>query len=159
MPKQKPTKLSDHFFLYEFVASPTAEKNNIANIPEPEHIKNMMALCGIILEPARDVLQDSIRITSGYRSVEYNAFIGGAGTSQHCKGEAVDCVSSDNSKLFFAIVNSAKTYDQLIWEFGDDYAPSWVHVSYKIDGDNRHQTLKAIKEDGKTKYLPFYDEV
>ena len=43
-------------------------------------------------------------------------------------------------------------YDQMIWEFGDDKNPNWVHVSYVNDEDNRNRCLKAYKEKGKTKY-------
>jgi 3-keto-L-gulonate-6-phosphate decarboxylase len=44
-------------------------------------------------------------------------------------------------------------FDQLIWEFGTDDGPDWVHVSY-VDGDsNRKRCLRAIKENGKTKYI------
>jgi hypothetical protein len=42
-------------------------------------------------------------------------------------------------------------FDQIIWEFGDDKNPDWVHVSYKSTG-NRKQLLKAVKASGKTQY-------
>lgn len=159
MSKLKPTKLSDNFYLYEFIVSPTAERNNILNVPDPGHIKNMMALCGVILEPARFIIHSSIRITSGYRSKDLNRKLNGSPKSQHCFGQAADCVSEDNSKLFYAIYNNVPDYDQLIWEFGDDYAPSWVHVSYKAEGDNRRQTLKAVRHEDGVKYYPFLEEL
>jgi len=43
-------------------------------------------------------------------------------------------------------------FDQLIWEFGTDMNPNWIHVSYVNDEDNRNKCLKAHKENGKTKY-------
>ena len=43
-------------------------------------------------------------------------------------------------------------FDQLIWEEGDDQSPAWVHVSYSAK-QNRNQVLKAVKENGKTKYI------
>ena len=43
-------------------------------------------------------------------------------------------------------------YDQIIWEFGDDKNPAWVHVSYVSEEKNRHRCLQAYKENGKTKY-------
>ena len=43
-------------------------------------------------------------------------------------------------------------YDQLIWEFGNDKNPDWVHVSYSKD-KNRKQRLKAVKNNGKTSYV------
>ena len=43
-------------------------------------------------------------------------------------------------------------FDQMIWEFGDDTNPNWVHVSYTGIITNRNRCLKAYKENGKTKY-------
>jgi hypothetical protein len=39
----------------------------------------------------------------------------------------------------------------MIWEFGTDTAPDWVHVSYN-KGKNRKQVLRAKKINGKTVY-------
>ena len=44
-------------------------------------------------------------------------------------------------------------FDQMIWEFGDDKNPNWVHVSYVSEDKNRNRCLKAYREDGKTKYM------
>ena len=44
-------------------------------------------------------------------------------------------------------------FDQIIWEFGDDDNPDWVHVSYVASKDNRNRCLKAYRENGKTKYM------
>jgi len=43
-------------------------------------------------------------------------------------------------------------FDQIIWEFGDDDNPDWVHVSYVSEDDNRRRCLQAYKENNKTKY-------
>jgi hypothetical protein len=45
-------------------------------------------------------------------------------------------------------------FDQLIWEFGTDKEPAWIHVSY-VYSRNRKQVLTAVKLHGKTKYLSF----
>ena len=34
-------------------------------------------------------------------------------------------------------------FDQLIWEFGTDLEPAWVHVSIKKDGKNRKQIIRV----------------
>jgi D-alanyl-D-alanine dipeptidase len=92
-----------------------------------------------------------IKISSGYRSPELNKLIGGAKASQHNVGEAVDIdLDGKNGELFSYIVNNLD-FDQIIWEFGDDTNPDWVHVSYKSTG-NRKQLLKAVKASGKTQY-------
>jgi hypothetical protein len=41
----------------------------------------------------------------------------------------------------------------LIWEFGTDKNPDWVHVSYESTGKQRKQKLKAVKTNGKTSYV------
>ena len=43
-------------------------------------------------------------------------------------------------------------YDQMIWEFGTDENPSWVHISYVDADSNRNRCLKAYKKNGKTRY-------
>jgi hypothetical protein len=40
----------------------------------------------------------------------------------------------------------------MIWEFGTDKNPDWVHVSFSKT-KNRKQILKAIKSNGKTSYV------
>ena len=43
-------------------------------------------------------------------------------------------------------------FDQIIWEFGDDDNPNWVHVSYVSEEDNRRRCLRAHKSNNKTVY-------
>ena len=43
-------------------------------------------------------------------------------------------------------------FDQLIWEFGDDKNPNWVHVSFVSEDKNRNRCLMAYKENGRTRY-------
>ncbi len=43
-------------------------------------------------------------------------------------------------------------FDQMIWEFGTDENPNWVHVSYVSPEKNRKRCLKAFKDGKKTKY-------
>ena len=58
-----------------------------------------------------------------------------------------------NAEIFEYIKQNI-TFDQMIWEFGNDSQPDWVHVSYKVKG-NRGQILKAKKINGATRYLAF----
>ena len=53
--------------------------------------------------------------------------------------------------MLFDYIRLNVDFDQMIWEFGDDVNPAWVHVSYKVSG-NKKQILKAVKIDGKTEY-------
>ena len=55
----------------------------------------------------------------------------------------------------FHYIKDNLSFDNLIWEFGDDGNPAWVHVSYVSDDQNRQKVLKAVKESGKTIYKIF----
>ena len=60
-----------------------------------------------------------------------------------------------SNKEIFNFIKEKLSFDQLIWEFGTEQNPDWVHVSYNANGNQRKQVLKAIKENGKTKYIPY----
>ncbi len=82
----------------------------------------------------------------------------GASSSQHCTGEAIDIDMDGTSVTNAAIFNYIKDnleFDQLIWEFGTDTNPDWVHVSYESTGKQRKQILKAVKQ-GKTTVYRVY---
>jgi hypothetical protein len=151
-------KLSQHLDLSEVTRSESAKRNGISNMPTPDHIANFKLLAEKIFEPIREHFGVPIHISSGYRSKELNAKIGGSATSQHCKGQAID-IDMDgstngvsNADVFNYIKNNLP-FDQLIWEFGNDNNPDWVHVSY--DAKQRGQILKAYKLKGQTKYLTY----
>jgi len=42
-------------------------------------------------------------------------------------------------------------FDQMIWEFGTDENPNWVHVSFVNEGENRNRCLKAYRKEGSRK--------
>lgn len=132
-------KLSRNFELKEFTESPTAKALGIENVPNNEHVENLKLLCEQILQPARDWFDEQIKINSGYRTIELNKAINGAKKSQHLEGKAADITCSDN-KLLFEFMRGLD-FDQLIWEFGNDEQPKWIHVSYN-GAKNRKQVLK-----------------
>ena len=149
-------KLSTHLDLSEVIRSDSAKRNGISNMPTEEHIANFMLLAEKIFEPVREHFGVPIRISSGYRSKELNAKIGGSATSQHCKGQAVDIDMDGTSltnKQVFDYIKDNLPFDQLIWEFGNEDNCDWVHVSYVPNG--RKQILKAFKMNGATKYFPY----
>jgi len=153
-------KLSEHLDLSEVVRSESAKRKGISNMPTPEHIVNFKLLAEKVFEPIRNHFRCPIHISSGYRSKELNAAIGGSATSQHCSGEAID-IDMDgspngvsNADVFNYIKNNL-AFDQLIWEFGSDSNPDWVHVSYESSGKQRKQILKAKRVNGKTTYTPY----
>lgn len=152
-------QLSKHLSLAEVTRSDSAKRNGISNQPTAEHLENFKKLAVNIFEPIREHFGVPILISSGYRSKELNAAIGGSATSQHCQGEAID-IDMDGSGTIsnadvFNYIKDELNFDQLIWEFGTDKNPDWVHVSYESTGKQRKQILKAVKVGGKTLYKPY----
>ena len=149
------TKISKHVSYKEATRSITAKRLGIDNAPTEEHANNMIILAENIFEPLRSHVGKPICINSMYRSEALNKAVGGSMTSQHCKGQAMDIDdkygNATNAEMFNYIKNNLD-FDQMIWEFGDDKNPNWVHVSYVNEIDNRNRCLKAYKENGKTKY-------
>ena len=144
-------KLSDNFTLAEMTKSSTAKRLGIDNTPNPQQLENLVELCHKVLQPLRDAI-GPINISSGLRVPELNKAVGGSATSQHCamNGAAADIDVQDNKEVFDFIKNNLQ-FDQLIWEFGDDSNPAWVHVSYKTE-NNRGEILEAFKKNGRTQY-------
>jgi zinc D-Ala-D-Ala carboxypeptidase len=151
-------QLSKNLSLAEVTRSESAKRNGISNMPTPEHIENFKLLAEKVFQPIREHFAVPIHISSGYRSAALNKAIGGALSSQHCSGEAIDIDMDGTSVTNAAVFNWIKDnleFDQLIWEFGTDTNPDWVHVSYESKGKQRKQILKAYKAGGATKYKPY----
>lgn len=150
-------KLSEHLDLSEVVRSESAKRKGISNMPTAEHIANFKVLAEKIFEPIRIHFRCPIIISSGYRSKELNAAIGGSATSQHCSGEAID-IDMDGTpngvtnRMVFDFIKDNLEFDQLIYEFGNSENPDWVHVSYETTGAQRKQVLRASRINGKTVY-------
>ena len=142
-------KISDHITYAE------AKRKGIDNTPSPVHVETMGLTASKIFEPLRKWVGGPIKVTSFFRSSELNTAIGGSKTSQHCKGQAMDLDDvyghKSNAEMYHWIKQNLN-FDQLIWEFGTDTNPNWIHVSYVNDEDNRNRCLKAYKENGRTKY-------
>lgn len=149
-------KLSKNLSLSEVIKSNTATRKGIDNSPNNDHLESLEDIAKDIFQPLRDDL-GVIYVSSGYRSDALNKAIGGSRKSQHSKGEALDLdndnknVAASNTEIFNYIKDNLD-FDQLIWEFGTDEKPDWVHVSYTTKRPNRNQILKAYRQSGKTKY-------
>jgi zinc D-Ala-D-Ala carboxypeptidase len=149
-------KISEHISYKEGVYSTTAKRLGIDNTPDAYALQNMELLAEKVFEPLREYVNGPIAINSFYRSPELNQAIGGSSKSQHCEGRAIDIDDTygymSNKEMYEYIKNNLD-FDQIIWEFGTDDNPDWVHVSYVDHDFNRQRCLKAYKEDGKTKYM------
>jgi hypothetical protein len=148
-------KISDHITYAEAIHSQTAKRKSIDNTPNQTQVDAMKLLAEKVFEPLREWVGGPIKVNSFFRSEALNEAIGGSATSQHCKGQAIDIDDvygrKTNADMYHWIHNNLD-YDQMIWEFGTDMQPNWVHVSYVSEEKNRNKCLKAYKEHGKTKY-------
>lgn len=149
--------LSEHLTLDEATRSETAKKARIVNAPGVAAFENMERVAKNIYEPCREYIGGPIFVSSFYRSPEVNALVGGALNSQHITGEAIDLNARTNGKnnagLFYFIAENLE-FDQLIYEFGSDIEPEWVHVSLKASG-NRKEILRSYRVNGKVTYKIF----
>jgi hypothetical protein len=148
-------KISKNISGREAIESYTAKRKDIENIPSEYELVNMVAVAENVFEPLRKWVGGPIKINSFFRSAELNKAIGGSSKSQHCQGRAIDLDDvyghKTNAEMFNYIKNNLD-FDQLIWEFGNDENPNWVHVSYVSEDGNRRRCLKAEKVNGKTTY-------
>jgi len=143
-------KISDNISYKEATYSATAKRLGIKNKPEKEHIENMELIAEKIFQPLREWVGEPIRINSFYRSEELNSRIGGAISSAHKDGLAMDLDSfggKTNLEIFHYIKDNLD-FDVLINEYpNEDGEPKWIHVSWNKK-KNRKQVLE-IKRKGK----------
>jgi len=148
--------ISEHISYKEGVYSITATRLGVDNTPSDEQLANMELVAEKVFEPLREWVGGPIKINSFFRGSKLNKAIGGAKSSQHMKGQAIDIDDTygvvANSEMYHYIKENLD-FDQLIWEFGDDDNPNWIHVSYVSEDSNRRRCLKAYKEQGRSKYI------
>jgi hypothetical protein len=147
--------ISKHISYKEGVHSITAIRKGIDNEPNEEQLANMKLVANNVFEPLRVFINGPIKVNSFFRSPDLNKAIGGSTKSQHCKGQAIDIDDTygkaTNAEMYWWIKDNLD-FDQMIWEFGNNDNPDWVHVSYVSSENNRNRCLKAYRENGKTKY-------
>lgn len=151
-------ELTKNFTLEELTKSEYGIRNNIKeqNNPSEEIKENLKKLCINVLQPLREAIKSSIKVTCGYRCKRVNEGVGGASSSQHLQGKAADIeyyIGNEENNLLLAqaILLNNIPFDQMILEFGTKKNPSWIHVSYN-EGNNRGQILEANKIGSKTIY-------
>jgi len=148
-------RISEHISYKESIKSHTATRLNINNTPDGYQVSNMVGVAHNVFEPLREYVGGPIKITSMFRCEKLNSVLGGSSRSQHCEGRAMDLDDTfghkTNAEMYRFIKNNLN-FDQLIWEFGDDTNPDWIHVSYISEDENRKRCLIADKVNGKTLY-------
>ena len=148
-------RISEHISYKEGTRSVTALRLGIDNTPDQYQLTNMQVIAENIFEPLRKWVRGPIKINSFLRVPDLNKAIGGSESSQHCQGRAIDIDDSYGHKTnaeMFQYIKKHLDFDQMIWEFGDDNNPDWVHVSYVSPDRNRGRCLRAERIDGKTQY-------
>lgn len=143
--KSKKKIVSKHISYKEATHSATATRLDISNIPNEDILKNMVLVAEEVFEPLREWAKHPIRVNSFYRSPKLNTAIKGSKFSSHLSGQAIDISTlgkKSNGELFDYIRQNLD-FDQLIWEFGNNENPRWIHVSFKNKKDNRKDVLKA----------------
>ena len=147
--------ISEHVSYKEGVYSITATRLGVDNTPNDEQLANMELVAEKVFEPLREWVGGPIKINSFFRGLPLNTAIGGSKKSQHMKGQAMDIDDNyghaTNAEMYHWIKENLD-FDQMIWEFGDDDEPNWIHVSYVSPEDNRNRCLRAKKHKGRTTY-------
>lgn len=112
-----------------------------------QQVVNLQRLA-FFLDRLREYMGSAVIVTSGFRSPEVNARVGGSKTSAHLQGLAADIVPKSRTQedfkrmlAFLAPLAELKSVDQIIvYRNGDTV--KWIHVGLKEDSlKNRGQVI------------------
>ena len=149
-------KISKHISWHEGTYSRTGERRDLDNTPNEEQLKCMKEVAENLFEPLREWVGGPIKINSFFRGEPVNTAIGGSRKSQHMKGQAIDIDDTfghkTNAEMYHYIKDNLD-FDQMIWEFGTDKNPNWLHISWVSHRPNRKKLTIAKRINGKTKYV------
>jgi|TARA_S200002703_G_C3687396_1_gene211072 zinc D-Ala-D-Ala carboxypeptidase len=148
--------ISKHISDKEATKSVTALRLGIDNTPCGKTLSNMKLVAQWVFEPLREWVGGPIKINSFYRSRALNEAIGGSTLSMHMRGQAIDIddvYGHKTNKEMFNWIKENLDFDTLIYEFGNEENPDWLHISYVNAEKNRNRVLRAVRENGKTKYI------
>ena len=142
------TRLTEHFTLEELTFSETAQKHKIDNTPNSKQYRNLLNLA-VFLEKVRAYVSSPLVISSGFRSEEVNALVGGRKKSDHLDGRAADtkCSRIPIKQYFELLADSDLAYDKIIIEYG-----RWVHISIPEEGKTARRLKLIIEANGERAY-------
>ena len=129
-------RLTEHFSLSEFTRSATADRHGIDNTPDTWQVTNLLRR-----------RFGPIHISSGFRTEQLNALVGGVGNSQHMLGEAADIRIPDEKTGhdYYQFIRTRCNYDQLLLEH-NRWGATWLHVSCRNEiARNRHMAFYTPK--------------
>ena len=148
--------ISKHISYHEGTYSQTGVRRDLDNTPDDDQLKRMEEVAENLFEPLREWVGGPIKINSFFRGEPVNTAIGGSRKSQHMKGQAIDIDDTFGHKTnaeMYHYVKDNLDFDQLIWEFGTDKNPNWLHISWVSHRPNRKKLTIAKKVNGRTKYI------
>lgn len=121
-------QLTPHFTLEE-LARTDVKTYKLSNIAFAKEQMGKMYMLAGFAERVREIVGKPMTITSGYRCPDLNKAVGGAISSQHKLGEAIDfvCKGLTTNEIACKIAVSDLKFQQLIIEHSGSKV--WVHVS------------------------------
>ena len=140
-------KITDNFTLEEFTNSFTATRKGFKEQfnPNAEIIYNLRIASMNTLEIIRQKF-GSFSPTSAYRCERLNKAVGGSSKSFHCFGMAFDINLKEKNKALFKFIYENLYFSELIYEYGNDNNPDWVHVAY--DQNHLDKVVKRVTKKG-----------
>ncbi|MCX6218322.1 D-Ala-D-Ala carboxypeptidase family metallohydrolase [Spirosoma sp.] len=142
----------------ESIKSDTAIRKGIVNVPNSKQYANMIAIYRDFYAPVCLHFGRKLPVSSFFRSAELNKAIGGATTSAHLAGCAIDIdcdgIGKPSNIDVFNYIRANLKFDQLILEAPDENNnPSWIHVAHNRNGlPDRNQVMVMKRVKGKTIY-------
>jgi len=140
-------KITDNFTLEEFTNSFTATRKGFKEQfnPNAEIIYNLRIASMNTLEIIREKF-GGFSPTSAYRCERLNKAVGGSSKSFHCFGMAFDINLRERNKELFKFIYTHLQFSELIYEYGNENNPDWVHVAY--DQNNLNNVVKRVTKKG-----------
>ena len=133
-----------YFSFYEATRSDASERLGVDNHPSTLQLANIRHAAHR-LDMVREYVGAPIIVSSWFRSPAVNRAVGGADSSAHMSGFAIDCRTNNMTALELckAAVDCLRWrgvgYDQIIHEFGN-----WMHISF--DPRGRGETLTIFEQ-------------
>ena len=153
MNSEKLMNLSEHFSLAELCKTRTG----MENVPNEAQVENLKRLCrwlerlrrrwnDLYADDGGVGMEEPLIVNSGYRSAAVNKAVGGAPTSNHLTGCAVDIrVAGLEQLLRYAVIlldisdESKEDFDELLLERKG--AVMWLHFAVRPSGNRRRVRL------------------
>ena len=140
--------ISKYISLEEATDSPTAKRLGIKNVPNKVQLANMQYVGLNLFDKIRNHFGKPIKVNSFLRVKALNDAVGSTDNSFHLHGCAIDITAIKETgvtnKQIFEFVRDNCDFTELIWEYGTDLEPNWVHIAL-MKGRDKEKKVKRIK--------------